>query len=213
MLRCITDTHHYQSFSECLSFTAYLLCFVHGFQDGQIQVFQGRENVLVFTEVLGEILFTTEGSRRGKRRRKKKKKKHFCELNKRDRAVGVLLRQHWCDTSVTPPLGVWSRSMWPHPARLFSYAGKMSNGIWISVGLLSGWRGRAQILQTEAFGFFSNAGERPTYRRVHQCPRCWEKKAKQNQIHFNRTSPLKRQIISVKGGNLSFGAAGTLCWL
>lgn len=64
--------HHYQAFSESVSFTAYLLCFVHGFQDGKIQVFQGRENVLIFTEMLGEILFTTEGSRRGKRRRRRR---------------------------------------------------------------------------------------------------------------------------------------------
>lgn len=72
---------------------SYLLSFVHRLQYGQIQVFQGSQDILVFTKVLGKIVYQTQ------------KKKNFNDLNKLDRAVGVLLRRRWCDTSVTQPVG------------------------------------------------------------------------------------------------------------
>lgn len=108
-----------------------------------------------------------------------------------------LITEH-VTTSCTAPFLRWENVKW-HLSLWWSPLWEVGQG--------------PDITDRSCFVFFLNAGERPTYRRVHQCPRCWKKKTKQNQIHFNRISPLKRQIISVKGGNLSFGAAGTLCWL
>lgn len=63
--------------------------------------------------------------------KKRKKRKIFCELKQSDRAVGVLLKLHWCDTSVTQPLGVWSQSLWLYLTCFLPYPGKMSNSIWV----------------------------------------------------------------------------------